>query len=189
MQRSGTGVSPAHGAHCLPGVSHASRTCLPWARGLDDQPPGVLGNNRRGRRRRRGTAAVVGIRAAARQAGQTSRDTAVIQIWLGGGPSQFETYDPKPDAPAEYRGSFGAISTRLPGVQICEVLPRHAELLDRVAILRSVYHNSADHDAGMYFCVTGKGTKFQPSTGSITARFAARTRPACQLMFTWASSR
>jgi uncharacterized protein (DUF1501 family) len=116
-------------------------------------------------------------RAAARQAGQTSRDTAVIQIWLGGGPSQFETYDPKPDSPAEYRGSFGAISTRLPGVQICEVLPRHAELLDRVTILRSVYHNSADHDAGMYFCVTGKGTKFQPSTGSITARLRGANTP------------
>ncbi|HEY4308289.1 MAG TPA: DUF1501 domain-containing protein, partial [Pirellulales bacterium] len=115
--------------------------------------------------------------ASARESGATTRNTAVIQIWLGGGPSQFETYDPKPDAPVEYRGSFGAISTRLPGVQICEVLPRHAEILDRVAILRSVYHNSADHDAGMYFCVTGKATKNQPSTGSITARIRGANAP------------
>ena len=117
---------------------------------------------------------LLAARASARQAGRPVHDTAVIQIWLGGGPSQFETYDPKPDAPVEYRGSFGAIATRLPGVQICEVLPRHAQMLDRVAILRSVYHNSGDHDAGMYFCVTGKATKFQPSTGSITARVRER---------------
>ena len=120
---------------------------------------------------------LLAARASARQAGRPARDTAVIQIWLGGGPSQFETYDPKPDAPVEYRGSFGAISTRLSGVQVCEVLPRHAEILDRVAILRSVYHNSGDHDAGMYFCVTGKSTKFQPSTGSITARVRGANTP------------
>jgi len=59
---------------------------------------------------------------------------AVIQIWLGGGPTHFETYDPKPDAPAEYRGPFQSIPTKLPGVRICEVLPRHARILDRVVI-------------------------------------------------------
>jgi uncharacterized protein (DUF1501 family) len=120
---------------------------------------------------------LLAARASARQAGRDARNTAVIQVWLGGGPSQFETYDPKPDAPVEYRGSFGAISTRLAGVQFCEVLPRHAEITDRVAILRSVYHNSGDHDAGMYFCVTGKSTKFQPSTGSITARIRGPNTP------------
>ncbi len=116
-------------------------------------------------------------RAAARQAGAAASDTAVIQIWLGGGPTQFETYDPKPDAPAEYRGPFRAISTRLPGVQVCELLPRHAAMLDKFALLRSVYHNSGDHDAGMYFCVTGKTTKNQPSTGSYTARLRGPNRP------------
>src|SRR3954467_11701643 len=50
-------------------------------------------------------------------------DTAVILLWLDGGPSQLETYDPKPDAPAEYRGPFGTIPTRLPGVRLCELLP------------------------------------------------------------------
>jgi hypothetical protein len=116
-------------------------------------------------------------RAASRQPGIAARDTAVIQIWLGGGPTQFETYDPKPEAPVEYRGPFGAISTSLPGVQICEVLPRHAQMLDKVAILRSVYHNSGDHDAGMYFCVTGKATKYQPATGSSVARLRGPNRP------------
>ncbi len=116
-------------------------------------------------------------RARARDAGQTLRDTAVIQIWLGGGPTQFETYDPKPDAPVEYRGAFGAISTNVPGVQICDILPRHAAMLDKFAILRSVYHNSGDHDAGMYFCTTGKAIKNQPSTGSVTARVRGANQP------------
>jgi Protein of unknown function (DUF1501) len=116
-------------------------------------------------------------RSAARQIGAAVNDTAVIQIWLGGGPTQFETYDPKPEAPAEYRGPLGAISTCLPGVQICEVLPRHAEMFDKFALIRSVYHNSADHDAGMYFCVTGKATKNQPSTGSCTARLRGANQP------------
>jgi hypothetical protein len=116
-------------------------------------------------------------RSVARQIGAPSNDTAVIQIWLGGGPTQFETYDPKPEAPAEYRGPLGAISTCLPGVQICEVLPRHAEMLDKFALIRSVYHNSADHDACMYFCVTGKATKNQPSTGSCTARLRGANQP------------
>jgi len=110
-------------------------------------------------------------------AGQLPRDTAVIQVWLGGGPTQFETYDPKPLAPSEYRGPFRPIDTRLPGVQFCETLPRHAQIADKLAILRSVYHNSGDHDAGMYFCVTGKATKNQPSTGSFAARIRGPNQP------------
>src|SRR5262245_873233 len=88
------------------------------------------------------------------QSGSSPSDTAVIQVCLGGGPTHLETYDPKPDAPAEYRGPFQAIPTRLPGVQVCELLPRHAQVLDRVAVLRSVFHNSGDHDYGMFLCTT-----------------------------------
>ncbi len=120
---------------------------------------------------------ILAARAAAGDLPQQANDTAVIQIWLGGGPTHFETYDPKPLAASEYRGPFGAISTALPGVQVCEVLPRHAQILDKVALLRSVYHNSGDHDAGMYFCVTGKRTKHQPSTGSYTARIRGPNAP------------
>jgi hypothetical protein len=104
------------------------------------------------------------------QTGQTRSDTAVIQIWLGGGPTQFETYDPKPDAPAEYRGPFKAIPTALPGVQICELLPAHARVMDKCAILRSVYHNSGDHDYGMFVCTTGKTVKNEPCVGSYLAK-------------------
>src|SRR5436305_4227376 len=51
------------------------------------------------------------------------KDTAVILLWLDGGPSQLETYDPKPEAPAEYRGPYGVINTNVPGVRISEMLP------------------------------------------------------------------
>ncbi|MBI3463119.1 MAG: DUF1501 domain-containing protein [Planctomycetes bacterium] len=111
------------------------------------------------------------------RASDPAKDTAVIQVWLGGGPTHIETYDPKPDAPAEYRGPFKTISTNLPGVQFCEVLPRHARIMDRVAIIRSVWHNSGDHDAGMYFCTTGKPAKNHPATGSITAKVRGPNQP------------
>ncbi len=65
--------------------------------------------------------------------GVRRRDTSVIQVWLGGGPSQFETFDPKPQAAAEIRGPYKAIRSRLPGVAVCETLPLTAAVLDRAA--------------------------------------------------------
>lgn len=74
-------------------------------------------------------------------------DTAVIFVVLGGGPSQFETYDPKPDAPAEIRGEFGTVSTNVDGVQFCDLLPKQAKIMDKLAIIRSVHHEQASHIA------------------------------------------
>ncbi|MEX0977460.1 MAG: DUF1501 domain-containing protein, partial [Pirellulales bacterium] len=65
------------------------------------------------------------------------RNTSLILLWQDGGPSPFETFDPKPLAPAEYRGELGAIGTALAGVQFCEVLPRLARLANKLAIVRS----------------------------------------------------
>ncbi|MBP89393.1 MAG: hypothetical protein CMJ64_22225 [Planctomycetaceae bacterium] len=120
---------------------------------------------------------LLGRRAQADEQQQFLKDTAVIQVWLGGGPTHFETYDPKPNAPPEYRGPFQPISTCLPGVQICELLPRHAKILDRVAVLRSVDVGSSGHDVGMYICTTGKRIKNQPSTGSYVAKIRS-ARPS-----------
>lgn len=64
--------------------------------------------------------------------------TAVILVWLRGGASHLETYDPKPDAPSEIRGVYGAISTKVPGMQLCELLPRHARIADKFTLLRSM---------------------------------------------------
>ena len=101
-------------------------------------------------------------------------DTAVIQVWLGGGPSQFETFDPKPDAPAEIRGPYGAIATRLPGVLFCEKLPRLAQTIERAAILRTVTHGTNDHFGGAHWCSTGylsnTGRTTHPASGAIASK-------------------
>src|SRR4051794_5611880 len=62
--------------------------------------------------------------------------TAVIVVWLRGGISHLDTYDPKPDAPPEYRGPFKAVATRTTGLRVGELLPRHAKISDRFTILR-----------------------------------------------------
>ncbi len=74
--------------------------------------------------------------------------TAVIIVWLRGGASHLETYDPKPDAPAEYRGPYSAIATRTTGLRVSELLPRHASLSNRFTILRSLAHTGGGHPAG-----------------------------------------
>jgi len=111
---------------------------------------------------------------------------AVILIWLSGGPSHIDTWDPKPDAPSEVRGPFGSIATRVPGVRICEHLPRQARIMDRLAIIRSVdCRSSTDHfpapmQAGNPFAQRSRidphiGT--HPSMGAIAARFRGPNDP------------
>jgi hypothetical protein len=114
----------------------------------------------------------------------TSRDTAVILLWLDGGPSQIETYDPKPDAPAEYRGPYGTIQTNVTGIRICETLPRHAQHADKMVLVRSLHHGTGDHFAGAHWMLTGRfgstaaslAPRF-PSVGSYTARVRGPNRP------------
>jgi hypothetical protein len=81
--------------------------------------------------------------------------TALIVVWLQGGASHLETYDPKPDAPAEIRGPFGSIATRAGGVRISELLPEHARVADRFAILRSLSHSGFCHQQGNQQMFTG----------------------------------
>ena len=77
--------------------------------------------------------------------GKTARDKSVIILWMRGGPSQHETWDPKPDAPQDYRGAFGAMSTSVPGIQICDLLPLSAKIQHKYSIIRSLHHNDAGH--------------------------------------------
>lgn len=83
-------------------------------------------------------------------------DKSVILIWLDGGPSQLESYDPKPNAPSDYRGPFGALQTNVPGMIVSETLPRHAKLADKMAYVRSVHHDNGDHFAGGHWMLTGR---------------------------------
>ncbi len=102
-----------------------------------------------------------------------------ILIWMDGGPTHYETFDPKPDAPAEIRGEFEAIPTKLPGVCFSQYLPRLASLADRIAVIRSIRHNEGNHGAGNHYMMTGAPPRipvgcgafvsFHPSMGSVIA--------------------
>lgn len=102
---------------------------------------------------------------------------SVIILWMRGGPAQHETWDPKPDAPADYRGEFGAISTKVPGIQINEFLPMSAAIMDKWSIIRSLHHEDPGHSTGDQICFTGYPAEQRtpelnvfPSCGSIVAR-------------------
>ena len=80
---------------------------------------------------------------------------SVIVLFLSGGPSQLDLWDLKPDAPEEIRGSFRPIDTKVPGIQVCEHLPRMASLADKYAIVRSVTHDQSAHPAAAYWMMSG----------------------------------
>jgi hypothetical protein len=82
------------------------------------------------------------------QADRSHEPTALIVVWLHGGASHLETYDPKPLAPSEYRGPYRPIATRVSGMQICELLPHHAQVAHRFTLLRSLAHTGPCHDSG-----------------------------------------
>jgi uncharacterized protein (DUF1501 family) len=93
-------------------------------------------------------------RAGAATAAKSER-TAVILVWLPGGASHLETYDPKPLATSDYRGPFAPISTVVPGMKLCELLPRHAALADKFTLLRSMVHTGFCHQQGTQQLLTG----------------------------------
>jgi hypothetical protein len=104
------------------------------------------------------------------------RVNSVIILWMRGGPAQHETWDPKPDAPSEYRGEFNAIGTNVPGIQLCEYLPKSAACMDKWSVIRSLYHNDAGHSTGDQICFTGypanpnfADVNVHPSIGSVAA--------------------
>jgi hypothetical protein len=88
-------------------------------------------------------------------ANRLGRCKSVIQLFMWGGPSQQETFDPKPGAPAGVRGDFKPIATSVPGIRVCEHLPMMARLADRYAILRSVTHTGINHGTSAYHMLTG----------------------------------
>ncbi len=88
------------------------------------------------------------LRSLANDSGKKQSDTSIILIWLQGGPSHMETYDLKPEAPADYRGECEPIPTIVPGMDICELLPLHAKVADKFNLIRSISHGFANHAAG-----------------------------------------
>jgi hypothetical protein len=123
------------------------------------------------------------VRKLQAASGSASNDRAVILLWLDGGPSQLETYDPKPDAPAEFRGPFGVARTKLPGVFVSDKLPHHARHLDKISLVRSLHHDNGDHFAAAHWMTTGRfGSNAAslpqkyPSVGSYVARVKGANR-------------
>jgi hypothetical protein len=87
-------------------------------------------------------------RLRAEAAVKPDEDAAIILVWLRGGASHLETWDPKPDAPSEYRGPYEPIHTNTAGLQVSELLPRLSQVSDRYSLLRSVAHRAGGHPAG-----------------------------------------
>lgn len=106
-----------------------------------------------------------------------SRDFSVILFWAHGGASHHETFDLKPSAPAEIRGEFRPIRTNVPGIDICEHLPRLARLADKYTLLRSLYHERGEHSGGTHRFLTGHSSiaanlpnAENPELGAVVAR-------------------
>lgn len=106
-------------------------------------------------------------------------NTSCILIWMDGGPTHYETFDPKPEAPSEIRGEYEPIATKTPGIYFSKHMQRLAAISDKLAIVRSIKHNQGNHGAGNHYMMTGAPPRipvgcgafvsFHPSLGSVTA--------------------
>ncbi|GDY10073.1 hypothetical protein LBMAG52_35590 [Planctomycetia bacterium] len=140
----------------------------------------------------RGTMAAAGLASwpqvlawqANAAAATATKRRSLILLWQDGGPSHFETFDPKTDAPNEYRGELGAIATSLPGVAYCEILPRLARLALRTCVVRSLHQPSSDHVVGSHNVLTGwydqtDGSKSRyPDLGAVISRMRSGSESA-----------
>lgn len=112
--------------------------------------------------------------------GRPAQAKACILIWMDGGPSHYETFDPKPQAPVEIRGQYHPIATKLPGVHFSQHMQRLADIADRTTVIRSICHNQGNHGAGNHYMMTGSPPRipvgcgafvsFHPSMGSVASR-------------------
>ena len=102
----------------------------------------------------------------------TKRPKSVIYVVLNGGPSHIDMWDLKPQAPSEYRGPFAPISTKLPGVQICQHMPRQAAIMDRTALVRGIRSVENDHYLSEVYTGLPRSSGKRPAFGSIVSRLA-----------------
>jgi hypothetical protein len=124
-------------------------------------------------------------RAAAVEQGRPSRQKSVILLWLAGGPSQIDTWDPKPERVEDNRGPFAPIQTAVPGVHVCEHLPKQAAMMDRFTIIRSVDAAGSEHSPNKVMQTGNSNASprknaegdMYPAIGSIVARFRGGNQP------------
>src|SRR5262245_42939207 len=111
---------------------------------------------------------------------------SVILLWMAGGPSQIDTLDPKPNRPPENRGPFGVTKTKLPGVIVCEHLPKLAAMLDRFTVIRSVDPRHSNHEPNTVMQTanllaeprTNPEARHYPAIASLVAKFRGPNHPA-----------
>jgi hypothetical protein len=115
--------------------------------------------------------------AAGESAKSSKNDTAVILFWMAGGPSQIDTFDPKPDAPEVVRGPFKAIDTAVPGLRFADQLPQLAKIADKLSVIRSLHHKLSVHDDASHYVQTGAPLLFareqgqkQPAQGAVVSQ-------------------
>lgn len=113
---------------------------------------------------------LLAMRAVAANAGVRAKDTSVVLLFLTGGPSQIETFDPKPNAPVGFRSLTGSTQTSLPGVSVGGTFRKLATLADRLAFVRSFTHNETDHTRAVEQVIRGGNSLQHASLGAVTAR-------------------
>jgi hypothetical protein len=116
--------------------------------------------------------------------GNSTSKKSIIVFWTDGGISQQDTYDVKPDSPAEYRGMYQPIRTKVPGIVLSERLPLQANVMDRLSIVRSVHHENGIHAPSAHWMLTGyfgptlaRNAAQKPSFGSVIARTLGSRQP------------
>lgn len=126
----------------------------------------------------------VGQIAPLRAANSQASKTAVILFWMAGGPSHIDTYDRKNNAPSQVPGPFSSIETNLPGLDVCELMPRHAAIGKQLTVIRSITHDLACHYDAAHFAQTtyhvpGMLAKSQqyPADGAVAAKFRGPNSP------------
>lgn len=118
------------------------------------------------------------LRANSAAVSTSGTPKSVVILWLGGGPPGHETFDPKPDLPAEMRGINGVVKTSIPGVLFGADFPELAKRMDRLAVVRSFQSTTADHAMGHKIVLSGGGGAGSPSIGSVVSRLRGTTNSA-----------
>jgi hypothetical protein len=125
-----------------------------------------------------------GAADAAGRAVRHSSKRSVILIWQHGGPSQLDTFDMKPLAPSEYRGPYQPIASTLPGLDVCELCPAQARVMDKSTVIRSYSHGNGDHWAAAHWMLTGRAgangsdrVPRQPSMGAVASHLLGPRKP------------
>jgi hypothetical protein len=124
-------------------------------------------------------------RADAKATGKATKNTSVVWLWLGGGPTHVETFDPKMSAPVEFRSTVGAVKSKVVGVELGGVFPKMARQADKMAFVRSFAHRNSGHGGGTHWVMTGYDfppadnnvAAVKPGLGSVLARHRGANNP------------